>query len=351
MSQQVCFYGDGLSLTATETATLLARLASTPPGIDIDSYSRGGVVAELETRVARMLGKESAIFLPTGTMANHLAVRALCEGRGRRILAQADSHLVNDAGDCAQVLSGLNVVPMAPGQPCFSAADVALELERASNSKAAVPVGAVSIESPIRRMDNAAVPMADLVAVTTAARGAGIGLHMDGARLPLYAAHLGVAPADVAALFDTVYVSMWKCFNAPSGAVLAGAADLIDKLYHSRRMMGGSLPAVWPFAAIALHHLDDFEAESISVLAMAEQLFSRLEASGRCQVLRVANGTNVFRLRLAQGDPEQWRTNAQAWGVELPAPDAINGEFICKMNPTWLRSTADDLAQALLESI
>ena len=346
MQQRICFHGDGLSLTPVETAALLGRLAASSAGIDVDSYSRGGVVTELENRMARLLGKERAVFMPTGTMANHLAVRALCDGRGRRVLAQADSHLVNDAGDCAQVLSGLNVMPLAPGRTCFTGADVTAVLERTAGSKVAMGVGAVSIESPVRRLDNTAVPLAELVEVTGVVREAGLGLHLDGARMPLYTAHLGVTPAEVAALFDTVYVSLYKCFSAPSGAVLAGPAELLDGLYHERRMMGGGLPAVWPQAVIALHHLDGFAADSVQVLALAEDLFAQLEADGRCRVMRVAQGTNVFRLRLESGDPAAWRAEVQTRGVELPAP--TDGEFDCKMNPTWLRSTADDLTRALL---
>ena len=75
-------------------------------GIDIDDYSRGGVVAELEERMAALLGKEAAAFLPTGTLANHLAVRRLAEGRGRRVLVQQESHLWNDEGDCERISAG-----------------------------------------------------------------------------------------------------------------------------------------------------------------------------------------------------------------------------------------------------
>src|ERR1700693_4419791 len=99
----VQFRSDGLGLSPGAYARLLAETAEAR-GIASDDYSRGGVVAELEARMAALLGKEAAIFLPTGTLANHLAIRLLARG-GRRVLVQAESHLSNDEGDCAQHLS------------------------------------------------------------------------------------------------------------------------------------------------------------------------------------------------------------------------------------------------------
>ena len=93
-------FGDGIPHTPEEYAQLLAGLTKSgavPP----DDYSRGGVVEKLEARVASLLGKEAAVWMPTGTLANHLAVRLLAGDR-RRVLVQAESHLFNDCGDCAQ---------------------------------------------------------------------------------------------------------------------------------------------------------------------------------------------------------------------------------------------------------
>jgi threonine aldolase len=350
MGSVVRFHGDGLSLTPQESSLLLQQLTTTPEFAP-DWYSRGGVVEQLETKVADMLGKERAIFLPTGTLANHLAVRTLCGGQGRRVVAQAESHLVNDAGDCAQTLSGLNLIPLATGQICFSTNELEQLLARTRDGKVATEIGALSIETPVRRLDNAAIPLAEMEKLTAVAREAGIGLHLDGARLALYTTHFGVDPAKVAALFDTVYLSMYKCFSAPSGAVLAGSVELIDGLYHTRRMFGGGLREAWPFAAIALYHLDGFADLSRQVLSMAEALFASLAEDKRCVIERVPNGTNVFKLRSTGTDPETWRRNLLARNVELPEPEPASDLFVCKMNPTWLRSTTAELSQALLESL
>src|ERR1700730_18251929 len=103
---RVYAFGDGIPLTPAEYSALLASL-SRADGVVHDDYSRGGVVEKLESRMASLLGKEAAVWLPTGTLANHLAVRLLA-GERRRVLVQAESHLFNDCGDCAQTLSGLH---------------------------------------------------------------------------------------------------------------------------------------------------------------------------------------------------------------------------------------------------
>ncbi|MEO8037423.1 MAG: beta-eliminating lyase-related protein, partial [Betaproteobacteria bacterium] len=103
---------DGLSLTATEAATELARLCAAQPTTP-DTYGLGGIVAEVEAYFARVLGKERALFMPSGTLANQLALRALARER-RRVVVQDVSHVYNDTGDSSQILSGLTLLPLAP---------------------------------------------------------------------------------------------------------------------------------------------------------------------------------------------------------------------------------------------
>src|SRR6202035_4150515 len=135
------------------------------------------VVAELETRMAAQLGKECAVFLPTGTLANHLALRLLAR-RGRRVLVQAESHLYNDEGDCAQQLSGLTLVPLAPGRATMTLAEIEAAVAGAPEARVAVPVGAISIETPVRRVAGQTFDPSELEAISAFARQRGIGLQL-----------------------------------------------------------------------------------------------------------------------------------------------------------------------------
>src|SRR5947199_10453966 len=101
--------------------------------------------------MAVLLGKEAAVFMPSGTLANHLALRLLAP-RGRRVIVQYESHLYNDEGDCAQQLSGLTLVPLAPGRAGFTLAEAEAAVAGPPEVRVAVPVGALSIETTVRRV-------------------------------------------------------------------------------------------------------------------------------------------------------------------------------------------------------
>src|ERR1022692_2495681 len=139
--------GDGIHHTPAEYAALLQKLAAT---IEADEYSIGGVVAKLEQAVAAALGKETAVWLSTGTLANHLAVRLLA-GDKRRVLVQHECHLFNDCGDCCQTLSGLHLVPLASDRATFTVDDLEREADRGASGRVSVPIGAIQIETPVRR--------------------------------------------------------------------------------------------------------------------------------------------------------------------------------------------------------
>ncbi len=105
------FTGDGLDLTPLDYSKLLVKLAEEGK-IKPDSYSLGGSIEELELKFAKLLGKESAIFMPTGTLANQIAIRSLANGASK-VIVQDTSHIYNDSGDCLQTLSNLNLIPLA----------------------------------------------------------------------------------------------------------------------------------------------------------------------------------------------------------------------------------------------
>jgi len=319
---RIHFRSDGLALSPTEYARLLARLAENE-GIAADEFSRDGVVTWLEERIAAMLGKEAAVFLPSGTLANHLALRLLAQ-RGRRVLVQRESHIYNDAGDCTQELSGLTLI------------------------------GAISIESPVRRVGGEVFDFTEMQRIAAFARERGIGLHLDGARLFLARPYTGITPQTYAALFDTVYVSLYKYFNAAGGAVLAGPRHLLENLYHQRRMFGGGLRQAWPYAAVALHYLDGFAERFGRAAAAADNLFGALQEQGCCEIVRSAAATNVTRLRVrgcgAAGLPERLLAHGVAIRSATCA-SAEGAEFELFTNETILRRPAAETIEAFVEAL
>jgi threonine aldolase len=334
--------GDGIHHTPAEYAALLQELS---PTIEADDYSRGGVVARLEQSVAAALGKETAVWLSTGTLANHLAVRLLA-GEKRRVVVQHESHLFNDCGDCCQTLSGLNLIPLAPGKATFTVDDLEREADRSASGRVSVPIGAIQIETPVRRKAGETFEFAEMERVSRWARDRKIGLHLDGARLYLAAAYSGVSVREYAALFDTVYISMYKYFNAGSGAILAGPRSLLENLYHPRRMFGNGLCHVWPFAAVALHFFEGFPERYAQAVAISEKVIAALQSDSRFEVTRVPNGTNIFFLRAKGIDAQAFQRRAADAGFILSAPR--NDQFTVQVNETWSRATFQEILARLV---
>lgn len=345
---RVFAYGDGVTLSPAEYARLLAELTSKGT-VERDSYSRGGVVEALENRFAATLGKEAAVWLPTGTLANHLAVRMLA-GQKRRVLVQAESHLYNDCGDCAETLSGLHLIGLAPGKATFTMSDV----ERAANDsqlgRVLTPIGAIQIESPVRRQNGERFDFEEMRKISGWAKAHGVGLHLDGARLFLESAYTGRSVREYAALFDTVYVSLYKYFNAGSGAILAGPKALLADLYHTRRMFGGGLPHVWPFAAVAMHYAEGFEERYRAAVENSERVLSMLGQDGHFKLERVPNGTNIFRMRVEDVNAPVYHGRLEEAGILAQSPLGTE-PLTLQVNETWGRVPAAEIARRFRKAL
>jgi threonine aldolase len=344
--QVVDLSSDGIPLTALEYAAVLQQQCTAATAMD--DYSRGGAVAALEQQFAALTGKEAAVFMPSGTLANHLAVRALA-GNKRRAIVQSVSHLYNDSGDCVQQLSGITLLPVAPGKATFGWDEVAAVLDTNASGRVATPIGAISVESPVRRLRNEAVDFAALQQISREARKLGIGLHLDGARLFVAAAYSGRAPAEYTELFDTVYVSLWKCFNSANGAILAGPRRLLDDMFHLRRMFGGAMKHAWPDALVAAHYADGYLERMRTAVAVTEQLWKKLQQDGRFVVERVANGTSVIRVRIPDRDLQQVRKRLAAAAIVVD--EHVGDGFWLRVNETANRMSADTLAGAFIAAL
>ena len=323
---RVYAFGDGIPHTPGEYAQLLATLANAG-NLAVDDYSRGGVVEQLENRMAALLGKEAAVWLPTGTLANHLAVRLLA-GNRRRVLVQAESHLFNDCGDCAQTLSGLHLVPLAPGRATFTLEEVERAAYDASLGRVETPIGAIQIETPVRRRHGERFDFEEMKKVAAWARAHNVGLHLDGARLFLESAYAARPVKEYAALCDTVYISMYKYFNAASGAVLAGPKALLAGLYHTRRMFGGGLP----------------EARFRAARDAAERVIAALGKDSNFGLERIPNGTNIFRLRVFGVNAPVYQHRLDNAGISAGNP--TGDWFHIQVNETWTRRPAMEIAES-----
>jgi len=337
VDSRIFAYGDGIPLGPAGYANLMQQLA---PQIAPDNYSLGGVVEEVEAKMAVVLGKEAAVWLPTGTLANHLAVRLLAQP-GRRVLVPEQSHLYNDSGDCAQTLSGLTLVPLAEGRSTYRLEEAEAAANRAQLGRVITPVSALVIETPVRRQAGQQFDFEAMRKLSAWAQKRKIGRHLDGARLFIECAYTQRPVQDYTALFDTVYVSMYKYFNAPSGAILAGPKALMADLYHTRRMFGGGLPGAWPFAAVSLHYLNGFSERMRRAAETGEKVIASLERNGNFVVERIPGGTNIFRLKPIGANAPAYQGRLEQAGISAHTPSGDT--FTLQVNETWNRASAAEI--------
>jgi threonine aldolase len=232
-------------------ATMLGEI---PRDIETDVYGEGGVVAELEAEVAAILGKPAAVYVPSGTMAQQIVLRVHADRRGRRtVLYHPQCHLhVHELG-ALERLHGLHGRPVGDRDRLLTIDD----LRDADGRRAPVAEApaALLLELPQRDLGGRLPSWDDLVAQVEWAHGTGAAAHMDGARLWQCAGFYGRTFAEIAAPFDTVYVSFYKDIGALAGAAVAGPADAIAEVREWRQRHGGTLFDLWPHAASALTNL------------------------------------------------------------------------------------------------
>ncbi len=326
----------------TMLATLEAALAR-HPGKE-DNYLKGGAVTDLEHAFAAMLGKEDCCMLPTGTLANNLAVRILC-GEHKHLIVQADSHLYADESDAPSIMSGLTMQPIAPGKAAPTIDEIRAAVDDAEHRAYPLKVGAISIESPVRRHDGESVPFATMQQICGLAKQKGIGTHWDGARAFMLTGTPGFDIKRTAAQFDTVFVSLYKALRAPFGGMLAGPAPMIAQARDLRHVFGGLIYHGWIAALPALDALDGYEARWVKARAAAEQIVGKLQAGGY-EVRRVPNESNILYIKPPQakmaGLPERL---AKADIRARMLNDDVIHFFI---NETILHQSIDAIAAAFL---
>jgi threonine aldolase len=330
-------YGD------TGFAARLARLAegAGPP----DSYGEGPVVAEAEALCARLLGKERAVLVPTGTLANLVALDRLCSRHARRVLLHPDSHILNDCGDALARMMGLTPVVAGAEGAGFGPEAVLAAQAAARTGKVAQGLGAVAIETPYRRRFNEGFPPDRLDAVVAAAQAARIPLHLDGARLPLWAAVRGTTMAEAAAPFDTVYLSLWKMLGLPFGAVLAGPAALLAGIEHDRRQLGGALPQFWPLALGVLDGLPGIEAAWRETLAWQAALHAALARAGIATAPVGSCPVNTIWILPSGGDAAALRARARPMGLVFAEP--VAGRLLLRSHPGLIGHEPEEIAGRL----
>jgi threonine aldolase len=237
-----------------------------------DVYGEDPTVIELQQRVATMFGKEDALFTPTGSMANVLAVASLV-GPGREVLCEASAHIARAELGAHGALTGITMRTWRDPRGQVDQAAIQ-EMFAPDMGPFFVRTAAVSVENTHNFAGGAVLPIDDLRALRAWATSVGVGLHLDGARL--WNAHVatGVPLAEYGACVDVLSVCLSKGLGAPVGSLMVGSSDAITQARVRRKRLGGGMRQVGILAAAGLfaldHHVDRLRDDHAHAQLLAE---------------------------------------------------------------------------------
>jgi threonine aldolase len=270
------------------------RAAMARAEVGDDQYGEDPTVNALQERVAGLLGKEAALFVPSGTMANQVALKLLTRP-GDEVVVGAESHIVWHESGASAANAGVQFTVAGTGG-LFDAAAF-----RAAHKPAGhvvfPPTTLVAIENTHNRGGGVVFPQDAIVAICKAARDLGAGSYLDGARLFNAAVASGMSLAELAAPFDVVSLALSKGLGCPVGSMVAGSAEAMKRGVRARRMFGGAMRQSGILAAAGLHALGqgfDHLATDHANARLIAQCIAQTEAE--IDMATVQTNIVIFRL-------------------------------------------------------
>jgi threonine aldolase len=298
------------------TDAMRAAMAAAPVGDD--QFGEDPSVNALQERVAALLGHEAALFVPSGHMANQLALK-LFTAPGDDVIVGRESHAVWHETGAGAALSGVQFTEIGTDGR-FSAPELAAAI-RPRGHLLQAPTTLVEVEDTQNRMGGLVWGRPVLDGVIAVARDAGVATYLDGARLLNASVARGEAPAERAAPFDLVAIALSKGLGCPVGSVLAGSAELMAPLRRYRRMLGGALRQSGILAAAGLYALEHHVERLADDHAHARLIADRLATAPGVLLDPATVETNIVVFRLDDGAPDAATVveRAAAQGVALMA--------------------------------
>jgi threonine aldolase len=289
------------------TPDMRQAMAAAPVGDD--QYGEDPTINALQERIAALLGKEAALWLPTGTMANQIALRILTHP-GDDVIVSREAHAVWHEKGAGAVNSGVQFTEIG-AKGVFTLAEFETAL-KPQGHMLYPPTTLVQIENTHNRMGGVIFPQPEIIRICQSAYGRNIASFLDGARLWNVSVASGLPLDQLAAPFDLVSVALSKGLGAPAGSLLAGTKEIITKAVRARRMLGGAMRQVGILAAAGLYALDYHIERLADDHARARRMGERLAHSPRILIDLDSVQTNILIFRLAPDAPDEATFVAQA---------------------------------------
>jgi threonine aldolase len=284
-----------------------AAMAAAPVGDD--QFGEDPTINELQVRIAGLLGKESALWLPSGTMANQVALRALTRP-GDDVIVSRESHAVwHEAGGGA-ANAGVQFTEIGCAGR-FTASEF-IDAIKQRDHMLYPPTTLVAVENTHNRAGGIVIDQNEATRICDAARQRRIASFLDGARLWNAAIASGRSVAELAAPFDVVSVALSKGLGAPAGTMLAGPRDVIRESIRHRRMLGGAMRQIGILGAAGLYALDHHLHRLAEDHENAQLIAARLRTSSRARLVADPVETNIVIFSLADTGPDAAAVVAEA---------------------------------------
>ena len=293
------------------TAAMRQAMAEAEVGDDV--YGEDPTVRRLEERVAELVGMDSALWVPSGTMANQLAIRAHTH-HGDEVIIGKDAHIWRHESGSLAALSGLQT-QMMPDYT-FTAAEVRAAFKGTGDPHTS-PTQLVAIENTSNMGGGICWDRDQLAEVIHAAHALGMRVHLDGARLWNAAIAGATSERELAHGFDSISVCLSKGLGAPAGSVIAGPRDFIRRCLRLRKMYGGGMRQVGILAAGGLHAIEHHRARLADDHGNARALAEQLVGKPNVQVDPARVHTNIVMIELDRGTPAAVVGLAREVGVLL----------------------------------
>ena len=323
------------------------RTAMARAEVGDDQYGEDPTVNLLQDRIAALLGKEAALFVPSGTMANQIALRLLTRP-GDEAVVGAEAHIVWHEAGASAANAGVQFAVAGAGGTFDEAA-----FRNAYKPKGHFvfpPTTLVAIENTHNRGGGVVFPQEDVTAICAAARALGIASYLDGARLFNAAVASGRSLADLAGPFDLASVALSKGMGCPAGSLIAGTAEAIGSAVRIRRMLGGAMRQSGILAAAGLYALDQGMAHLAEDHANARAIAEAIPKTGaEIDLATVQTNIVIFRLPVHLPDAETVVRCAKERGVLALAfgPRTVRATTHLNVSAAQCRRAGEVLASVL----
>jgi threonine aldolase len=275
-----------------DASVLKKAFEGIPAEFEADKYGSGRVIEEFQEKWAEILGKAAAVFFPSGTMAQQIALRIHCDEKGSgKVAYHPLSHLEIHEEDGLKKLHGIEPLLLADKSRVIGLEDIQAMEDG---------VACVLLELPQREIGGQLPSFGTLERISEQCREKGIKLHLDGARLFEVLPYYRKTAAEVCALFDSVYISMYKGIGGIAGAILAGSEDFCADSKVWKRRYGGDLISLYPYIVTADHYMEMRLGEMEKYFESAKELAALYNGCSGVATLPVQPVSNMFHVHFKE---------------------------------------------------